>query len=84
MTGLGKTGPIYTKYTPSDYGTYIVLCMCYPIVLLDSSWISALFDDILYTIQNTDKKLLHLRLSKSGQIVRADKTSFFPGQVTLM
>ena len=84
VTRLGKTGPIYTKYTPLDYGTYILLCMCYPVVLLDSSWISALFDVVLDTRQNTYKKLLHLRLSKSGQIVHADKTSLFPDQVTLM
>ena len=29
-----------------------------------------------YTIQITDKKLLHSKLSESGQILHVDKTSF--------
>ena len=39
------------------------------------------YDDILDTIWITDKKLLHFKLSKSGQILRVDKTGF-PGLVT--
>ena len=35
-----------------------------------------MYDDILDTIQLTDKKLLHFKLSKSGQILRVDKTCF--------
>ena len=35
-----------------------------------------IYDDILDTIQITDKTLLHFKLSKSGQIVRVDKTGF--------
>ena len=35
-----------------------------------------MYDDILDTIQITEKKLLHFKLSKSGQILRVDKTSF--------
>ena len=34
------------------------------------------YDDILNTIWITDKKLLHFKLSKSGQILRVDKTGF--------
>ena len=35
-----------------------------------------MYDDILHMIQITDKKLLHLKLSKSGQILPVDKTCF--------
>ena len=34
------------------------------------------YDDILDMIQITDKKLLHFKLSKLGQILRVDKTCF--------
>ena len=53
------------------------VAMCYP----DSvSFIEFLMnfctcDDILDTIRITNKKLLHFKLSKSGQIIRVDKTS---------
>ena len=40
-----------------------------------------IYDDILDTIQNTDKKLLHFKLSKSGHILHVDKTGFL-GPVT--
>ena len=30
VTGPGKTGLIYTKYTCLYYGTYLLFCMCYP------------------------------------------------------
>ena len=44
-------------------------------VLLNSSWISAYsYDDISDTIWSTDKKLLHFKLSKLGQILHVDKT----------
>ena len=58
-------------------------CACYPKVLLNSSWISAyVYDDILDTIQVTDKKLLHFKFSKSGQILSVDKTCFSrPGHI---
>ena len=46
------------------------------LILLNSSRISALYDDTLDTIQITDKKLLHVTLSKLGQILRVDKTCF--------
>ena len=34
------------------------------------------YDDILGTIWVTDKRLLHFKLSKSGQILQVDKTGF--------
>ena len=34
------------------------------------------YDDILDMIQITDKKLLHFKLLKSGQILRVHKTCF--------
>ena len=30
VTGPGKTGLIYTKYTFLYYGMYLLFCMCYP------------------------------------------------------
>ena len=45
------------------------------LVLLNSKWISD-YDDILDIITITDKKLLHFKLSKLGQILSADKTGF--------
>ena len=45
--------------------------------LLNCSWVSAyMHDDIIDTIWITDKKLLHFKLSKSGKILRVDKTGF--------
>ena len=35
-----------------------------------------IYDDILNAIWITDKKLLHFKLSKSGQILCVDKISF--------
>ena len=35
-----------------------------------------IYDDKLDTILITDKKLLHFKHSKSGQILRVDKTGF--------
>ena len=51
------------------------------LVLLNSSWtilISA-YNDILDTIQITDKKLLHFKLSKSGHILHVLQTSTVAG-----
>ena len=45
------------------------------LVLLKSSWISEhTYDDILNTTLITNKKLLHFKLSLSGQILCVDKT----------
>ena len=35
-----------------------------------------IYDDILDMLQVTDKKLLHFKFSKSGQILLVDKTCF--------
>ena len=75
VTGPGKTGLIYTKYTCSYYGTYLLFCMCYP---KSFSFIECLMDfciyDDIYTMLITDKTLLHYKLSKPGQILHVDKT----------
>ena len=43
-----------------------------------------LYDDILDTIQITDKKLLHFELTKSGKILHVDKTCFpRPGHICI-
>ena len=87
MTGPGKTGLIYTKYTYLYYGTYLLFCMCYPKslnfneILMDF----CIYDDILDTIQITDKKLLHFKCSKLGQILHVDKTCFpRPGHIYMV
>ena len=41
-----------------------------------------IYGEILDTIQIIDKKLLHFKLLKSGQILRVDKTCFLrPGHI---
>ena len=84
VTGPGITDLIYIKYTCLYYGMYLLFCMCYPKsvncieFLIDLS----IYDEILDTIQITDKKLLHFKLSKSGQILHVDKTCFpRPGHI---
>ena len=84
MTGPGKTGFIYTKYTCLYYGTNLLFCMCYPksinfiVFLVDF----CIYDDILDMIQITDKKVLHFKLLKLGQILNVDKTCFpRPGHI---
>ena len=52
------------------------------LVIFNSSWISAYtYDNIIDTVWIMDKKLLHFKLLKSGQILRVDKTSF-PALIT--
>ena len=76
VTGPGKTGLIYTKYTCLYYGTYLLFCMCYPqsVTFIEFFMDFCIYDDILHTIQIADKNLLHFKLSKSGQIWCVDKT----------
>ena len=84
VTRPGKTGLIYTKYTCLNYVTYLLFCMCYPksVNFIEFLMDFCIYDDILDTIQVTGKKLLHVKLSKSGQILRADKTCFpRPGHI---
>ena len=78
VTGPGKTGLIYTKYTCLYNSTYLLFCICYPKSVSFSEFLMDLciYDDILDAIQIADKTLLHFKLSKSGQILHVDKTSF--------
>ena len=85
MTGPGKTGLIYTKYTCLYYGNYIS-CSVYAIYPKSVSFIEFLMDfciynDILDTIWITDNILLHFNRSKSSPILRVvcvvDKTAWF-------
>ena len=45
VTGLGKTGLIYTKYICSYYGMHLLFCMYYP---KSVSWIEFLMDLCIY------------------------------------
>ena len=81
VTGCGKTGLIYTKYTLVCIMAAISYSICAIqtlLVLLNSSWISAYtYDDILDTIRITEKNYYnYFKLSKSGHILHADKTDF--------
>ena len=83
VTRPEKTGLIYTKYICLYYGTYLLFCIHYPksVSFIEFLMDLCIYDDILNTIQITDKMLLHFKLSKSGQILRVDKTCFpRPGQ----
>ena len=84
VTGPGKTGLIYTKYTCLYYGTYLLFCMCYPksVSFIEFLMDSCTYDEIFDMIQIPDKTLLHFKFSKSGQILRVDKTCFpRPGHI---
>ena len=75
---------IYIKYTCLYYGKYLLFCMCYPksVNFIEFLMDFCIYDDILDAIQITDKKLLHFKLLKSGQILRVDKTCFpRPGHI---
>ena len=82
VTGPGKTGLIYTKYI--YYSTYLLFCKFYAkcVNFIEFLMDFCICDDILDMIQITDKKLLHFKLSKSGQILRINKTCFpRPGHI---
>ena len=84
MTGPGKTGLIYTKYTCLYYGTYLLFCMCYPksVNFIELLMDFCIHDDIFNMLHIANKKLLHFKLSKSGQILHVDKTCFpRPGHI---
>ena len=57
VTGLGKTGRIYTNYTPLHYGMYLLLCMCYPksVSFIEFLMDFCIYDDISDTIRIKDK-----------------------------
>ena len=78
VTGPRKAGLIYTKYTCLYYGTYLLLCMCYPksVNFIEFLVELCIHDDIFNVIHITNRKLLHFKLSKSGNIIRVDKTCF--------
>ena len=87
MTGPGKTGLMYTKYTYLYYGTYLLFCMCYPTLVNFIEFLIdfCIYDDIVDMIQVIVKELLHVKLSQSGQILHADKTCFpRPGHIFWM
>ena len=52
--------------------------MCYPksVSFIEFRMDFWIYDDIVDTIPITDKKLLHFKLSKLGQILHVDKTYF--------
>ena len=62
MTGPGKTGLIYTKFTCSYHGIYLLFCACYvkSVSFIEFLMDFCLYDDIVDTIQIIDEKLLHL------------------------
>ena len=78
VTGPEKTGLIYTKCTCSYCGTYLLFCMCYQtsVSFIEFLMDFCISDNILDTIKITDKMLLYFKLSKTGQILHVDKTSF--------
>ena len=87
VTGPGKTGLTYTKYMCLYYGTYLQFCVYYPDSVSFIEFLMDLckYDEILDVIQITDKKLLQFTVSKSGQILRVDKTCFpRPGHIYIM
>ena len=85
VTRPGKTGLIYTKYTCLYYGTYLLFCISYPksVSFIEFPIDLCIYDDIVDAIRITDKKLLHFKFSKSGQILHEDKTCFL-GPVTYL
>ena len=60
VTGPGKTGIIYIKYNYFFYGTYLLFCTCYPqsVDFIEFLMVFCINDDILDTIQITDKKVV--------------------------
>ena len=83
VTGPGKTGLIYTKYTCLRYGIYLLFCVCYgkAVSCIEFLMGFCIYDDIMDTILITDWKLLHVKLSKLGKIY-ALITLVFSGLVT--
>ena len=69
MTGPGKTGLIYTKYTCMYYGTYLSFCMCYPksVNFIEFLMDVCINDDILDMIHITDKKSYYI-LNSQNQV----------------
>ena len=59
VTGPGKIGLIYTKYTCLYYDTYLLFCLCYPHSVNFNEFLMdfCVYDNVLDMIQITDKKL---------------------------
>ena len=75
VTGPEKTGVIYTKYTCSYYGTYILFCICYATYIDFIEFLG----DFCVTIRwhfryNTDYWYKVIRSQKLGQILHVGKT----------
>ena len=83
VTGSGKTGLIYTKYTCLYNCTYLLFCIRYlkSVSFIEFLMDVCIYDNIFDAIRIANKKLLHFKLSKSGQIQHVDKTCF-PWPVT--
>ena len=58
VTRPRKTDLTYTKYTCSYYGTYLLFYLCYQksVSFIEFFMDFCIYDDILDTIQFTDKK----------------------------
>ena len=55
VTRPEKTGLIYTKYTCSYYGTYLLFCMCYT---KSVSFVALLMDFCIYVYNHLDAILI--------------------------
>ena len=78
VTGPEKTGLIYIKYTSSYYGTYLLFCIGYTqcVSFIEFLMEFCTSDEIFVKMLIKDKKLLHFKVSKLGQILCVDKTGF--------
>ena len=63
MTGPEKTGLIYTKYTYSYYGGYLLFCVCYPITVSCIAFLRILciYGEICVTILRYQDEILDLK-----------------------
>ena len=76
---LNVTGP--RKQVLSTQFTLVhifLFCLHYPksVTFIEFPMDFCIYNDILDTNRITDKKLLHFKLSKLGQILHVDKTGF--------
>ena len=70
VTGPERIGLIYTKYTCSHYGIYLLFYMCYAesVNFIEFLMDFGISDGILVTVLIIDK-LLHFKPSQLGQIL---------------
>ena len=79
VTESVKTGLICTKYTYSFYHIYLFFCVAYTISVsfIEFHRKFCVYDEIYDKVAAMlGKELLNLKVSKLGQILRADKTGF--------